>query len=85
MSSIMNTSGYGGHSAHVSMLLLLNGTSIRVLQMGPDFLFVEAGVEHPPGEASLVLAVDDSERRWKVRLPHGIAAGSDRVTIAVSQ
>jgi len=70
------------HSAQVKMRLLVDGRSIAVAQMGPDFLLVDAPTNHPPSIASLVLQVDRSERRWDVRLPNGISAGSNRVTIA---
>lgn len=66
------------------MRLLFNGGSITVAQMGPDFLLVDTPINHPPGNASLVLQVDQSERRWDVRLPDGISAGSKRVAIAAS-
>ena len=66
------------------MRLLVNGSSIAVAQMGPDFLLVDAPINHPPGNASLVLQVDQSERRWDVHLPDGISAESERVTIATS-
>lgn len=66
------------------MRLLVNGGSIPVVQMGPDFLLVDAPFDHPPGDASVVLQVDENERRWNVRLPDGISAGSRRVAIAVS-
>jgi hypothetical protein len=66
------------------MRLLVNGGSIPVVQMGPDFLLVDAPIDHPPGGASVVLQVDESERRWNVRLPDGISAASKRVTIAAS-
>ena len=64
------------------MRLLVNGSSIAVAQMGPDFLLVDAPINHPSGNASLVLQVDQSERRWNVHLPDGISAGSKRVAIA---
>ena len=64
------------------MQLLLNGSSIRVAQMGPDFLFVDTPVDHPPANASLVFQVDGQERRWNVNLPQGISASSKRVAIA---
>ena len=54
------------------MRLLVNGSSIAVAQMGPDFLLVDGPIDHPPGNASLVLQVDQSERRWDVHLPEGI-------------
>ena len=66
------------------MRLLVNGSSIAVAQMGPDFLLVDAPINHPPGNARLVLEVDQSERRWDVHLPDGISAESKRVTIAAS-
>ena len=78
------SSGQGGHSAQVKIRLLVNGSSIAVAQMGPDFLLVDAPGNHPPGNASLVLQVDQSERRWDVSLPEGISAASKRVAIAAS-
>jgi hypothetical protein len=66
------------------MRLLVNGGSISVLQMGPDFLLVEEPFDHPPGNASVILRVDQSERRWNVRLPNGISSCSKRVAIAAT-
>ncbi len=63
------------------MQLLVNGGSLRVEQMGPDFLFVDAPFDHPPTDASLVLQVDESESRWNVHLPNGISAASKRIVI----
>ncbi len=78
------SSSQGSHSTQVKMRLLVNGSSISVAQMGPDFLLVDAPTNHPPGNASVVLQVDQSERRWNVHLPNGISAESKRVAIAVS-
>jgi hypothetical protein len=66
------------------MRLLVNGGSIAVSQMGPDFLLVDSPIDHPPGNASLVLQVDQSERRWDVHLPGGVSAASERVAIATT-
>ncbi|HXP60769.1 MAG TPA: hypothetical protein VN829_09770 [Dongiaceae bacterium] len=74
---------YGAHSAQVEMRLIVNGASISITQMGPDFLFVESAADHPPGEATIVLQVDDSERRWKVSLPEGVSKESRRVALAL--
>jgi hypothetical protein len=74
----------GGHSAKVKMQLLLNGHSIAINQMGRDFLFVKSPIDHPPATGTLVLQVDNSERRWQVYLPDGLSAKSDRVAIAKS-
>jgi hypothetical protein len=81
-SSIEPLSGQGGHSAQVTMRLVVNGFSIPVTQMGRDFLLVDGPVNHPPADASLVLQVDQRERRWRVRLPQGISATSKRIAIA---
>jgi hypothetical protein len=64
------------------MHLLVNGLSLSVTQMGPDFVLLESPVNHPPSAASMVLQVDQSERRWDVRLPSGISANQKRVEIA---
>ena len=64
------------------MRLLVNGFSIPVRQMGPDFLLVDSPVDHPPTNASLILRVDQSESSWEVRLPEGISAASERIVIA---
>ena len=39
-------------------------------------------IDHPPCVATIVLAVDESERQWQVRLPEGISAGSQRLQLA---
>ena len=62
--------------------LFFNGTSLPVAQLGPDFLLLDSATDHPPCDASIVLRVDQSERRWKLRLPRGISASSRRVAIA---
>lgn len=64
------------------MRLLVNGLSLPVAQMGPDFVLLDSPVNHPPAAASVVLQVDQSERRWNVKLPNGISAGQKRVAIA---
>jgi hypothetical protein len=79
---MIESSGQGGHSAQVKMRLLLNGDSIPIAQMGPDFLILESATEHPPDDAILELRIDASERRWRVRLPHGMSAASRTVTIS---
>jgi hypothetical protein len=74
-------SSHGGHSADVRISLVFSGHSILVAQLGPDFLLLYAPADHPPGPASILLRVDQSERRWDVRLPNGISATSKRVTL----
>jgi hypothetical protein len=74
---------YGAHSAQVEMRLIINGSSISITQMGPDFLFIEGGHDHPPGRATIVLQVDDTERRWQVNLPDGISRDAKRIALAL--
>jgi hypothetical protein len=77
-------SSQGGHSARVTMRLLIGGGSISVAQLGPDFLLVDEPIAHPPAKATVVLRVDEIERRWDVHLPEGISSGSNRVAIAAA-
>lgn len=65
------------------MQLLVDGVSLSIGQMGPDFLLLDKTIDHPPGEATIVFRVEgNDERRWQVRLPDGLAAGRERVVIA---
>lgn len=72
----------GAHSAVVNIRLLVNGDCLSVAQMGPDCLFIDKPIDHEQSEATIVLNVDKTERRWKVWLPNGISAKSERVPIA---
>jgi hypothetical protein len=72
---------YGAHSAQVEMRLIVNGSSVSITHMGPDFLFIEGGHDHPPGQATIVLQVDSTERRWQVHLPDGISKDANRIAL----
>jgi hypothetical protein len=50
--------------------------------MGPDYIVVNSACDHPPCNASIVLKVDENERRWDVHLPDGISARSKRVALS---
>jgi hypothetical protein len=63
------------------MQLLVNGISIPVAQMGPDFVLLREPISLPPCDATVVFQVDNEEERWQVCLPNGVA-GSKRVLIA---
>jgi hypothetical protein len=73
---------YGAHSAQVEMRLILNGESVNITHMGPDFVLIGPAASHPPCEATILLQVDKADRRWAVRLPNGISPGATRVEIA---
>ena len=64
------------------MHLLIEGVSLPVGQLGPDFLLLKAPLDHPPAQATLVVRVDENEHRWQVDLPEGISAATRRVVIA---
>jgi hypothetical protein len=34
------------------MRLVLNGASVSIAQLGPDFLLLDAPFDHPPGDAT---------------------------------
>jgi len=63
------------------MRLLVNELIVPVVQLGPDFLLVDAALDLPAGDASVVMEVDQKERRWDVHLPDGSSAASRRVAI----
>ena len=81
-SSMLVSAGHTGRSSAVQMQLLLDGVSLPVGQLGPDFLLLKEPFLHSPTEGTLVVCVDDTERRWQVCLPEGISADSRRVVIA---
>lgn len=72
------------HSADVTICLLINGHSLPVAQLGPDFLLLDVVAVHPPCDAVIKLRVDSVERQWSVRLPHGISPASDLVMLGLS-
>jgi hypothetical protein len=76
---------HGAHSAQVEMQLVVNGSALSITHMGPDFVLLESPADHLPCEATVVLQVDQNERRWEVRLPEGMSKSSSRVTLALSE
>ena len=74
------------HSADVTMSLLVNGDSLPVAQLGPDFLslgVVAVPAVVGPCDAVVKLRVDNVERQWSVKLPQGISPASRRVMLAL--
>ncbi len=64
------------------MHLVLNGQTLSIGQLGPDFLILDTPINHPPTTAILFFSIDGNERERKVSLPEGISAASERVVIA---
>lgn len=80
---MMTSIAQKGCSNRVAMQLLINGASLPIAQMGPDFLLLGKSIEHEPTAATIVFAVEGSdERRWQVWLPNGLVATRHRVAIA---
>jgi hypothetical protein len=71
----------GIHSADVQIELLVNGSVLRVAQLGPDFLILDRSVDHPPGPAEIRMVVDGGEDRWPVFLRSGLSASVQRVRL----
>jgi hypothetical protein len=63
------------------MELRLNGDIVPVSQMGRDFIVVRQPFDHPPAEAEVFLAIDESENKWRVYLVDGISAGRRKTRI----
>jgi hypothetical protein len=70
------------HSADVRMELTVNGHILPISELGPGFLVLTAGVNHPPTDAEIMLRIDGHEDRWRVRLDDGISAGRTETRIS---
>lgn len=63
------------------MQLNVDGASLPIAQLGPDFLILAESMEGALQHGEIVLRVDSAEERWKVDLPHGLAAAGQRMPI----
>ena len=70
-----------GHSADVRIFLHLNGATLPVAQLGPDFLVLKVPIDHPPVEAEISMSIDGDETSWPVRLAEGISPTRRRTKI----
>jgi hypothetical protein len=82
---MMAEQNHGAHSARVEMRLFIEGASLGITHMGPDFVLVESPVDMAPGRARVFLKVDDSESQRNVWLPKGISKDCNRVALALSE
>jgi hypothetical protein len=51
------------HSADVQMHLSVNGHTLSIGHLGPDYVVLDAPIDHPPTEAEISLSVDGKESR----------------------
>lgn len=72
------------HSADVQMHLSVNGHTISIGHLGPDYVVLDTPIDYPPTEAEISLAVDGKESRWRVRLSDGLSASQARARISIS-
>lgn len=69
----MATQTYG-HSAKVAITLVSQGRQIPVAHVGNSGLLVRVLDEPvPPGEATLVIEIDDSKKQHRIVLPDGVS------------
>ena len=70
------------HSADVKIDLILNGHTLPVAQLGPDFLVLDHPADYPAGPANILMSVDGEAERWSVRLPEGVQTTRRKVPIS---
>jgi hypothetical protein len=68
-----------GYSSNVRLELRLNGTTLQVAQVAPDWCILMEPIDHPPCDAEMVLHIDGHRRSRNVKLPVGISKNSKRV------
>jgi hypothetical protein len=65
-----------GYSAKVSLNLEVDGRLISLHQIGPDSIWLREPIDLPPGDATVIMHVDEFEQQWAVYLPDGLSANS---------
>lgn len=68
-------------SSRVSLSLVANGVSRPLARTGPDRLTLETPADLPPGEATVVTAIDGRVHTRQVLLPDGASADSPFVRV----
>jgi len=71
-----------GFSSQVQMRLNVNGFSLPIAQLGPDFLILRDPIDHEPCAARISLSVDGDESHRNVRLHEGIRRNEARTPIS---
>lgn len=64
------------------MALRVNGLSLPVRELGPDFLVLAESIDHPPTEAELYLSIDGHERLRTIWLSQGLKTSECQVDIS---
>ena len=66
------------------MALRVNGFSLPIRELGPDFLVLAELIDHPPTEAELYLSIDGHERLRTIWLSQGLKADECQIDISRS-
>lgn len=61
-----------GHSSTVRMQLRVNGSTLSVREVGPDFIVLANSIDHPPTDAELIISIDGQEDRRILTLVDGL-------------
>jgi hypothetical protein len=62
-----------GYSSEVQLLLVIEGGSYALAQIGPDFVTLREPADLPLGEAEVIMLIDGLEQdRWAVTLQHRV-------------
>ena len=70
----------GGYSSEVSIRLEVADKTMRIAQIGPNSFILRDHCELPPGtEGTIVIKVDDRERKVHAFLQNGVISGVDEV------
>jgi len=72
------------HSADVQMHLSVNGHTLTIGHLGPDYVVLDTSIDYPPSDAEISLSVDGRKSQWKVRLLDGLSASQARSRISTS-
>ena len=60
----------------------MNGRTLPIAQLGPNFLVLETPIDFPPVEAEIGVWIDGREDRWRVHLAEGIKSGQRKTAIS---
>ena len=68
----------------MQMHLSVNGYLLGIGRLGPDYVVLDAPIDHAPTDAQVFLSIDGIERRWRVKLVDGLSASQARARISVT-
>lgn len=73
-------------SAEIRLDLIVNGRTIPLAKVGPNYAVLQDRVEIAAGSAAvLVMSVDGREHRWEIVLEHGVVPFEDSFDYRVTR